>query len=206
MSRIEARPEGESRTLSAGELTRVLRRWSEGDKDALEELLPLVYDDLLRIARRQFRNERKDHTLEATALVHEVFLRLTGGESVQWQDRTHFFRLAASLMRRTLVDHARRQKRRKRGGGDLRRVPLEAAEEVALPPAEDLLALTEALEDLDRVDPLKAQIVELRFFGGFTFLETAACVGLSERSVLRHWRNAKLILYQQLKTVDLHAS
>ncbi len=206
MGWIESHPGEKAATLGAGELTEVLRRWSQGEEGALDELLPLVYEDLLLIARRQFRGERADHTLEATALVHEIFLRLTGGQSVQWQDRTHFFRLAASLMRRTLVDHARRQKRRKRGGGDLRRVPLDAAESVVLPQPERLLALSQVLEDLDKVDPLKAQIVELRFFGGLTFVETAACVGLSERSVLRHWRNAKLILYQQLKTVDLHAS
>ncbi|MCB1037760.1 MAG: sigma-70 family RNA polymerase sigma factor [Acidobacteria bacterium] len=187
-----------TRTLTAGELTGVLRRWSGGEKEALDELVPLVYEDLLRIARRQFRGERADHTLEATALVHEVFLRLTGGESVDWQDRTHFFRLAASLMRRTLVDHARRLHRRKRGG-DFQRVPLEAAEVVESPQLEELLALSAALEDLDRVDPLKAQIVELRFFAGLSESEVAELLGVSRMTVSRDWKVARLRLRRAME-------
>jgi RNA polymerase sigma factor (TIGR02999 family) len=186
-------------------LTSLLRRWGDGEEKVVGELLPLVYDELLRIARRQFRREREDHTLEPTALVHEVFLRLTGGQAVQWQNRTHFFRLAASLMRRTLVDHARSHGRQKRGGGELRRLPLEAMEAPSGLGPEDLLALNQALEALERFDPVKARIVELRFFGGLSMAETGHCVGLSERSVWRHWRHAKLILFQQLAPEFRHA-
>ena len=166
----------------------------------------MVYGDLLRIARLQLRGERQNHTLEATALVHEVFLRLTGGQKVDWQDRVHFFRLVASLMRRTLVDHARGHGRQKRGGKDQQRIPLNAVEPVLKSEPEDIIAVSEALEDLEQIDPLKALIVELRFFGGFTVDETAECVGVSERSVARHWRHAKLLLYRRLKPAGQHAT
>ncbi len=203
---IQASSELGTATLSAGDLTKILQRWSQGEPEALDDLFPMVYGDLLRIARLQLKGERENHTLEATALVHEVFLRLTGGEKVDWQDRTHFFRLVASLMRRTLVDHARGRVRQKRGGQNQERIPLSALAPVSRSEPEHVLAVSEALEELEKMDALKAQIVELRFFGGFTVDETAECVGVSERSVARHWHRAKLLLYHRLKTADQHAT
>ncbi len=179
-------------------ITLLLRRWSRGDRAAAERLVPLVYDQLRHIAHRYFQRERRDHTLQTTALVHEVYLRLVLEPGVRWQSRSHFFGLAACMMRRVLIDYSRERAFQKRGG-HLRKVPFEEVGELyRRPRPADLVALDDALLDLERVDPLKALIVELRFFGGLSVDETAECVGLSARSVARQWRLARAALYQAL--------
>ena len=156
----------------SGEVTRLLGEIGRGDKDAMNRLMPLVYDELHRLARAYFRRERGEHTLQPTALVHEAYLRLVDQRRVRWQNRSHFFGVAAQLMRRILVDHARRRRRVKRGGG-VPMVSLDEAAVVSRQPDVDLLALDEALNRLAEIDQRKARIVELRFFGGLEVEETA---------------------------------
>jgi RNA polymerase sigma-70 factor, ECF subfamily len=182
---------------SAGPVTQLLVRVQAGDSGALDRLLPLVYDELQRLARRHIRKERRNHTLQSTALVHEAYLRLVGQAPSALQTRTHFFAVAANLMREILVDHARRHKSAKRGGGAYR-VTLDDALEQAPQADLDLVALDEALLALARVDPAKARLVELRYFGGLTIEESAAVLGLSLATVKRHWSLARAWLYREI--------
>jgi RNA polymerase sigma-70 factor, ECF subfamily len=179
--------------------TELLRAWSEGDQAALNELVPLVERELHRLARAYMRRERQGHTLQATALVNEVFLRLARTANPRWQDRAHFVGIAARLMRQVLVDHARSRGYRKRGGGGLR-VPLDSALLITPEPELDVLAVDRALEAFAKIDPRKSQVVELRFFGGLSVEETAEVLGLSAETVKRDWRVAKLWLSRELQT------
>jgi RNA polymerase sigma factor (TIGR02999 family) len=176
-------------------VTQLLLAWGEGDEAARDELIPLVYDQLRRIARRHLRGERAGHTLQTTALINEAYLKLVE-QSVSWQSRAHFFGIAAQLMRQILVDHARARQRLKRGG-DRQLISLSAAEN-AQEEAADLLALHEALETLAEVDPQGSRIVELRFFGGLTIEETAQVMGISTPTVERGWRAARAWLQTEL--------
>ncbi len=180
-----------------GTVTRLLRDLGRGDSRAVDRLLPLVYDELRAQAGRFLREERPDHTLQATALVHEAYLRLVGSGSKDWQDRRHFYGVAARAMRRILVDHARRHRSDKRGGR-LRAVPLSEAELASLDRDVDLVALDEALTRLAAFDERKCRVVELRFFVGLTAEETAKTLGLSTRSIEREWRLARAWLYREL--------
>ena len=175
----------------SNEVTRLLNAVARGHEDAGEALLPLVYEELRGLARTFMRFERQDHTLQTTALVHEAWLRLAGGSDAAWEDRTHFFRLAARAMRRVLVDHARTKKAQKRGR-NAKKTPLETQ---WLPAVDglstDLLDLDGALEDLSDIDPKMAQVVELRFFGGFSVNETARILSVSERTIKSDWRLAR---------------
>ncbi len=183
-----------------GEVTVLLRQWQDGDRRAFERLSELVYDELRRMARGYLAGERCDHTLQPTALVHEAYLRLVDHQAMAWEDRRHFFAIAATTMRRILVDHARSQRREKRGG-DRPKVSLDALGELAAADrAAEVVAIDEALERLAGEDRLKASIVELRFFAGLTNDEAAALLGVSEPTVRRHWRTAKLWLYRELRS------
>lgn len=179
-------------------LTHLLRQWSQGDRRAAEAVFDRVYDELRRLARGQFRRERPGHVLQPTALVHEVVLRLMDDEAVQWQNRSHFFGIAATLMRRILVDLSRERDAVKRGG-DRQRVPLEETWLRTLPPRRNLLDLDRALRELEQVDPRKALLVELRFFAGLTVEETAECLEISPRTAAREWRKARAFLYHRLR-------
>jgi RNA polymerase sigma factor (TIGR02999 family) len=179
-------------------ITRLLQDWSTGDSGAEKEVLPLVYEELRRIAESHLRQERCGHTLQATAIVHEAFLRLHGQPGFEWPSREHFFAFVAHLIRRILVDYARGRNRMKRGG-EAERVPLvEVADQTSLR-APELVALDDALNALETIDPRKAAVVELRFFGGLTLDETAAHLGVSPETVGREWRRAKAWLYAQLQ-------
>ncbi len=178
-------------------ITDLLRSWSAGDRQAAEAVLPLVYQELRRIAGRYFSRERKGHTLQATAIVHDAYLRLIERNGVEWQSRSHFVGTLAHMMRQILVDHARHRFAEKRGGRS-GRVTLAEAESLALERAPDLLRLDDALNDLAKLDSRKAAIVELRFFGGLTIEETADYLGVSVNTVARHWRRAKAWLYGEL--------
>lgn len=179
------------------ELTILLNRISKGDGKAPEELLPLVYDELRRLAQGYMQNENVSHTLQATALVHEAYIRLVDWEKVSWQNRSHFFAVAASVMRKILVDHAREKKAQKRDFGQ----KLALDEAISFSPAQevDLIDLDEALENLAKYDEMQARVVELRFFGGLTIEETAHALGISPATVKREWTVAKAWLYQRLK-------
>lgn len=188
---------------SSADITLLLRRWSAGDAEALQQLLPLVYGELRRIASNQLRHERDDHTLAPTALVHELYLRLVDQRHASWQNRAHFFGLAAQLMRRILVDYARARRAEKRGG-TITQVSLEdaLADEAGMPtqsPVADVLAIDEALERLAAIDEDQARIVELRFFAGLTVEETAHVLQRSPRTVKREWRLARAWLYRELR-------
>ncbi|HEV8580635.1 MAG TPA: ECF-type sigma factor [Thermoanaerobaculia bacterium] len=180
-------------------ITQMLQRWSTGDREAAEQVLPLVYDELRRIAARELRREREEHTLQATAVVHEAYLRLRGHQDFHWASRSHFYAFAAHLIRRILVDCARNRNRAKRGGG-WERVTLWEVADLALERSPDLVALDESLSGLEKVDPRKATVVELRFFGGLTLAETAEQLGISQETVSREWRRAKAWLYSSLQS------
>ena len=184
-------------TPSSSEVTELLRAWGEGDHAALEKLVPIVQGELRRLARHYMRGERSDHTLQTTALVNEVYLRLINWRSVHWQDRAHFFGVSVQLMRRVLVDYARRHHYRKRGG-DAVSVHLEDAAVVAPERASDLVAIDDALTRLAAVDARKSRVVELRFFGGLSVEETAEVLGISPRTVKREWSLARAWLYADL--------
>jgi len=184
---------------SAG-ITALLQQWSAGDREAAERVLPVVYDELRRIAARQLRTEHGQHT-QATAIVHETYIRLTEQTGLRWPSRDHFFAFAAHLMRRILVDHARQRNRAKRGG-NLHQVTLaeiEQRSELGLAENTDLVALDEALTRLEGLDPRKAAVVELRFFSGMSLEETAAQLGVSGETVGREWRRARAWLYEALR-------
>ena len=174
---------------SPKEVTRLLVDWGNGDQEALDELIPLVYDELRRLARAYMRRESQDHTLETSALVNEAYLRLIDQKSVKWQNRAHFFGVAAQLMRRILVNHARSRSRVKRGG----RTQIVSLDEQAIITKEvaEVIALDEALKNLAEMDPRKSQIVEMKFFGGLTTEEVAEVLKITSRTVEREWRKAK---------------
>ncbi len=177
-------------------VTQLLLAWGEGDESARDELIPLVYDALRRIARQRLRNEREGHTLQTTALINEAYLKLIESP-VSWRSRAHFFGIAARLMREILIDYARARKRLKRGG-ERHRISLTEADAIAQEQAVDLLALDEALTRLAAVDPQKSQIVELRFFAGLTIEETAEALGASTATVERGWRAARAWLQTEM--------
>jgi RNA polymerase sigma factor (TIGR02999 family) len=190
-------------TDPASRVTRILKDWSEGDGEALHALIPLVYAELRQVARRCLRGERTGHTLQTDALIHEAYLRLIDQRHVQWENRAHFFAIAARLMRRILVDHARGRDRAKRGGGAVRK-PLEeamllAAEQVNV----DVVALDTALSKLMTIDSRQGQIVELRFFGGLTIEETAVALRVSPATVKSDWNLAKAWLRREIRRADL---
>ena len=178
-------------------ITQLLKDWNGGDQEALDRLVPLIYDELRRAARRHMRRESADHTLQTTALVNEAYLRLIDQKHVRWEGRSHFFALAAQVMRNILVDYARRRRYQKRGGL-ARRVLLEEANAVSREPGADILALDEALKLLAEIDPRRSRVVELRYFGGLDLKETAAVLGVSPATALRDWNLAKAWLYRQL--------
>lgn len=182
----------------APEITRMLREWSKGNRAALEELIPLVYTELHRQAARFMRRENPAHTLQTTALIHETYLKLVDQREVNWKNRAHFFAIAASLMRRILVDHARSRNREKRGG-DLLKLPLDEAALVGIDEKNiDLIALDEALDRLAEMDERQARIVELRYFSGLSLEETAAALGISRSTVAEEWAVAKAWLHREL--------
>jgi RNA polymerase sigma factor (TIGR02999 family) len=180
----------------SGDITQLLRAWTEGDQRALSELTPVVYAELHRLAHRCMRRERPGHSLQTTALVNEAYLRLVDYTRMQWQNRAHFFAVSAQVMRRILVEHARRHNV-KRGRG-LRHVALDEAVVVSSEPGVDLVALDDALNALGRVDPRKVQVVEMRFFGGLSVNEIAAVLKVSPVTVRRDWSSAKIWLYREL--------
>jgi RNA polymerase sigma factor (TIGR02999 family) len=190
-------PLGKVMTPATG-VTELLRAWSDGDDDALERLMPLVEAELRRLARAYMHRERREHTLQTTALVNEAFLRLTDARSVRWQDRAHFLGLSARLMRRVLVDHARHRGYQKRGGG-AERVTLHEGLVAPADPALDVVALDRALDALAKVDVRKSRTIELRFFGGLSVEETAEVLQVSPDTVKRDWRLAKLWLLRELE-------
>lgn len=187
---------------SPDEITEMLRAWGEGDREALEALVPRVYDELHRQAHRYLRGERHNHTLQTSALINEAYIRLAGQKDVQWQNRTHFFGIAASIMRRVLVDYARAQQRVKRGGSD-RDLPLDVALSVVAEMTNeqtkiDLILLNNALDKLSEIDERQARIVELRYFSGLTLEETASVLDVSEMTVKRDWNVAKAWLRREI--------
>ena len=182
---------------SSQEITQLLLAWSDGDREALEKLTPLVYSELHRLAKQYMRRERAGHTLQTTGLINEAFLRLVDCNKVRWQNRAHFFAVAARLMRRILVDFARNRNYLKRGGGAIR-VSMAEAEGMDAERSVDFEALDGALIALSAIDARKSQIVELRFFGGLTMEETAEVLGVSIRTVKREWSFAQAWLYDRL--------
>lgn len=182
---------------SPREVTELLLSWSDGDRDAPAKLLPLVYDELRRLARDHLRRERPEHTLQPTALVNEVYLRLVDQRRVNWQTRAQFFGLAAQLMRHVLVDHARSRAAAKRGGL-VHKMSLDEARMAPEEVAAELVALDEALVRLAALDERKSRVVEMRFFGGLSVEETAEALGVSDKTVMRDWRVAKLWLHREL--------
>lgn len=186
--------------MAEQDVTRLLEEWSEGDAAALDRLLPLVYADLRRIAANQLRAERKDHTLSATAVVHEAYLRLVGQRQVRLADRAQFFAAAATQMRRILVDHARQRSAQKRGGAEVR-VTLDEEIAAELTQDLDLLALDHALDELAALDPRVARIVELRFFSGLSLDDAAVAMGISRRTVAREWALARAWLLRRLEAL-----
>ena len=185
-----------------GDVSALLRAWSDGDQGAMQALTPIVYDELHRLARHYMRRERPGHSLQATALVNEAYMRLTDYRRMKWQDRAHFFAVSAQVMRRILVEHARRHNI-KRGGG-VQHVSLDDAVDVGggEQAETDLVALDEALTALARIDPRKVQIVEMRFFGGLTVEEIGAVLDVSTGTIKRDWRAAKAWLHRALSNED----
>ena len=179
-------------------ITAKLQDWNRGNNAAAEELMPLVYDELHKVAARYLRKERPDHTLQPTALVNEAYLKLIDISSVEWQDRAHFFAVSSNVMRRILVDYARAQATDKRGGA-LQKVELDEAVSFQRESQVDLLALNDALDKLAELDERQSQIVEMRFFGGLTVEETAEVLKVSARTIKREWAMAKAWLFQRMK-------
>lgn len=179
------------------DVTHLLINWSSGDGTALEQLLPLVYDELRHLADRYLRREQPGHTLQATALVHEAFLRLVDQQDVTWQNRAHFFGAAANLMRQILIQHARARHADKRGG-DQRKIYLDEAGDLAPEKNPDLMALDDALNDLATIAPQQSRVVELRFFGGLSIEETAEVLSISPATVKREWAMAKAWLHREI--------
>ena len=182
---------------SSSSVTQLLGRWRNGDREALDSLIPLVYEELRRIAQHYLRNERPGHTLQSTALVHEAYVRMIQQDLPDWQNRAHFFAVAAQLMRQILVDHARAYRADKRGGG-VCNVALDEAEEDALQVDVDILALDDALKTLSAMDPQQGEVVELRFFGGLSIEDTAEVLGISSSTVKRDCITARAWLHREL--------
>ena len=188
-------------SLSPQDITQLLKEWSEGDTGVPERLMPLVYEELRRLASQKMKSERSDHTLQPTALVHEAYLRLVDQTTVNWRDRAHFLGIAANAMRQVLIDHARSHAAEKRGGSAARL----SLDDISVPPAEraaDLVALDDALTQLAKLDERKARIVELRFFAGLSVDEIAETMDLHRTTVLRDWKFAKAWLHSQLNKED----
>jgi len=187
---------------SPHDVTRLLRAWSRGDQEALDKLIPLVYDQLHQLARHYMAGERPGHTLQTTALVNEAYLRLVDARQVNWQSRTHFFAIAAELMRRILVEFARNRRRQKRGAG----ATLVSLNEELRQPAEtaDLVALDDALRALAEIDARKSRVVELRFFGGLSVEEAAEVLKVSPETVMRDWKLAKVWLLHEMRAEKRH--
>ena len=181
----------------SNQVTELLIRWRGGDKAALDSLMPLVYTELRRIANHYLQGERSDHTLQSTALVHEAYVRMTQQSLPQWQNRAHFFAVAAQLMRQILVDHARSHRASKRGG-DVYKLTLEEAEEQPKVLDVDLVALDEALKSLAIMDAQQSRVVELKFFGGLSLEDTAEVMGVSASTVKRDWTTARAWLFREL--------
>ncbi len=192
-----------SSSASPQEVTQLLVAWSSGDQSALDQLMPLVYGELHRLAHRYMRRENPGHSLQTTALVNEAFVRLTAGKSVNWQNRAHFFAVSANVMRRILVDIANAHGAQKRGG-NLQHVQLDEALVIAEDREADLVALDDALTTLATIDPRKSQVVELRFFGGLSVDETAEVLKVSPDTVLRDWRLARSWLMRELSGKNPH--
>jgi len=180
------------------EITQLLQRWSNGDEQAAEKLIPLLYEELRQMAHRKMRQERPDHTLQTTALINETYLRLIRWKNVRWENRAHFLAMCAQLMRRILVDFARSRKYLKRGAGMIHPVPLDEVPDVSSLRAAEMIALDDALQRLAKIDPRKSRIVELRFFGGLTVEETAAVLKVTSRTILREWDLAKAFLHREM--------
>jgi RNA polymerase sigma factor (TIGR02999 family) len=183
-------------------VSELLAKWRAGDEESLRGLVPLVYNELRRLARGQLRNERPDHSLQATALVHEAYLRLAKQGPMDFENRSHFLAICAQLMRQILVQHARRRNAAKRGGG----YKLQLDEETALERSRDidLVALDDALNALSELDPQQSRIVELRFFAGLSIEETARVLNVSPATVKRHWETARVWLYKQIRRAERH--
>ena len=179
------------------EITQLLAAWREGNQSALDELYPLVYDELHRLARRYMSRERKGHTLQTTALINEAYVRLVDQKNVHWANRSHFFAISAQIMRRILIDHARRHAYAKRGGG-ARQVSLDETATMAQGDFSEFLRLDEALKSLAQLDPRRSQVVELRYFGGLNNEEIAGVLNISENTVIRDWNMARAWLHRQL--------
>lgn len=184
-------------TTTPQTLTELLSAWSDGDKAALQQLMPMIYQELHRLAARHLAHERVGHTLQATALVNEAYLRLIDQKRVRWQNRAHFLGIAAQMMRRILVDYARTRRNAKRGGG-APVVSLDEAATLSVERASDLIAVNDALTRLSELDARKGRVVELRFFGGLSVEETAEVLQISPNTVLRDWRTAKAWLHREL--------
>jgi RNA polymerase sigma factor (TIGR02999 family) len=184
--------------VTSGDITELLNAWSAGDSSAIDKLAPLVYAQLHKVAHRQLRRERQEHTLNSTALVHEAYLKLVGQKDTSWQDRAHFFAIGGRIMRRILVDYARASHREKRGGGAVMLAldeHLDAAGEKSL----QLIALDDALNDLERLDPQQSRVVELRFFAGLSIDETAEALHVSKATVNRDWVTARAWLLREIR-------
>jgi len=190
---------------SRHDVTQILKSWGEGNEAAAARLMPLVYEELRRLARDYLRRERADHTLQATALGHEAYLRMVDEKNVTWQDRAHFYGIAARLMRRVLVDHARAHNAAKRGGLE-KKFSLDEARDITTGSPPDLVALDGALESFAKTYPRKSEVVELKFFGGLEANEIAEVLRVSTKTVLRDWQFAKLWLCRELATPDTYVS
>jgi len=185
--------------MTMSDVTRILAAIEQGDARAADQLLPLVYEELRRLAAAKMSQERPGQTLQATALVHEAYIRLVGSQEKNWSGRTHFFTAAAEAMRRILIDNARRKQRLKHGGGQ-QKIGLADAEPAAEEPSDDLIALDEALARLAEIDKTKADLVKLRYFAGLTLEQAAAVLNLPERTAKRYWAHARAWLYKQVTT------
>jgi RNA polymerase sigma factor (TIGR02999 family) len=184
-------------TLSQDDVTGLLHEWRQGDKSAFDKLMPIVYDEIRRIAHRYMQKERDGHTLQTTALINEAYVRLVGQQKIEWQNRAHFFAVTAQVMRHVLIDHARRLQNAKRGGG-VQHIALDHVDAMSPERAKELIALDEALSELAKLDPRKSRVVELRYFGGLSLEETADILEISLMTVRRDWRAAKAWLYRRV--------
>ncbi len=185
------------------EITQLLAEWSDGNQNALDDLYPLVYDELHRLARRYMSKERKGHTLQTTALINEAYVRMVDQRNVRWANRSHFFAISAQIMRRILIDHARRQAYAKRGGG-ARQVSLDETAMVVQGDLSEFLRLDEALKSLAEMDPRRSQVVELKYFGGLNNDEIAEVLKISKNTVIRDWNMARAWLHRQLTGSAAH--
>ncbi len=180
-------------------ITELLRAWNSGDEFALDALIPIVENELRRLAARQMRSERPDHTLQTTGLINEAYMLLKRQNGVEWQNRSHFFAVAAQIMRRVLLDYAKARQCKKRGGGGIQ-VDLTEHSAIARPDIETIIELDEALKRLEELDPVKSRVVELRHFGGLSVEESAEVLGVAPVTVMRHWRFAKAWLHRELRS------